>query len=81
MCGIMDQFASGMGKEDHAVFLNCDTLEYDLVPVVLDGIKVVISNTNSPHKLDSGQYNQRVSECQAAVKAYRRFGTMQLGRI
>ncbi len=66
-CGIMDQFASCMGKKDHAVFLNCDTLEFDLVPVKLDGIKIVISNTNSPHKLDAGQYNQRVAECKEAV--------------
>ncbi len=69
MCGIMDQFASGMGKKDHAVYLNCDTLDYELVPVILKGIKIVISNTNSPHKLDSGKYNERVAECQAAVKA------------
>lgn len=69
MCGIMDQFASGMGKKDHAVYLNCDTLEYELVPVLLKGIKIVISNTNSPHKLDSGKYNERVAECQRAVKA------------
>jgi len=68
-CGIMDQFVSAMGKKDHAVFLNCDTLAYDLVPVRLDGIKIVISNTNSPHKLDSGKYNERVAECHAAVKA------------
>ncbi len=68
-CGIMDQFASAMGKKDHAIFLNCDTLDYELVPVKLEGIKIVISNTNSPHKLDSGKYNERVAECQAAVKA------------
>ena len=55
MCGIMDQFASANGKADHAIFLNCDTLDYDLVPVELDGAKIVISNTNSPHKLDSGK--------------------------
>lgn len=73
MCGIMDQFVSGMGKEGHAVFLNCDTLDYDLVPVQLDGIKIVISNTNSPHKLDSGMYNKRVSECHAAVDAINRY--------
>jgi galactokinase len=48
--------------------LNCDTLEYDLVPANLEGIKVIISNTNSPHKLDAGQYNQRVAECKEAVK-------------
>ncbi|MFW6257803.1 MAG: galactokinase [Prolixibacteraceae bacterium] len=68
MCGIMDQFASGMGKANHAIFLDCDTLEYHLVPVELDGAKIVISNTNSPHKLDSGMYNQRVAECHEAVK-------------
>lgn len=73
MCGIMDQFVSGMGKEGHAVFLNCDTLDYDLVPVQLDGIKIVISNTNSPHKLDSGMYNRRVSECHAAVDAISKY--------
>jgi galactokinase len=69
MCGIMDQFASGLGAKDHAIFLNCDTLEYELVPVVLKGCKIVVSNTNSPHKLDSGKYNQRVAECKAAVEA------------
>jgi galactokinase len=73
MCGIMDQFVSGMGKADHAVFLNCDTLDFELVPVKLDGIKIVISNTNSPHKLDSGMYNLRVSECHAAVEAISKY--------
>lgn len=73
MCGIMDQFASGMGKANHAIFLNCDTLDYDLVPVELEGIKIVISNTNSPHKLDSGMYNQRVSECHAALNAISKY--------
>ena len=68
MCGIMDQFASANGKKDHAIFLNCDTLEFELVPVVLKGAKIVITNTHSPHKLESGTYNQRVAECQAAVK-------------
>ncbi len=81
-CGIMDQFVSAMGKKDHAVFLNCDTLAYDLVPVVLDGVKIVISNTNSPHKLDSGKYNERVAECQAAVKAIQPFQKISaLGEI
>ena len=67
-CGIMDQFASANGKKDHAIFLNCDTLDFELVPVKLDGVKVVISNTHSPHKLDSGAYNQRVAECKLAVE-------------
>lgn len=68
-CGIMDQFASGMGKEDHAIFLNCDTLAYELVPVVLDGYKIIVTDTHSPHKLDSGQYNERVAQCKAAIEA------------
>jgi galactokinase len=68
-CGIMDQFASGMGEKDHAIFLNCDTLKYELVPVKLDGVKIVIGNTNSPHSLDSGKYNERVRQCRAAVEA------------
>lgn len=68
MCGIMDQFASAQGRQDHAIYLNCDTLEFDLVPVKLEGIKVVVSNTHSPHHLDSGAYNDRVRQCQLAVQ-------------
>ena len=68
MCGIMDQFASAQGKKDHAIYLNCDTLAFDLVPVKLEGIKVVVSNTHSPHHLDSGAYNDRVRQCQLAVQ-------------
>jgi galactokinase len=67
-CGIMDQFVSANGAKDHAVHLNCDTLEFELVPVKLEGVKIVISNTHSPHKLDSGAYNARVAQCQLAVK-------------
>ncbi len=67
-CGIMDQFISAYGVKDHAVHLNADTLEYELVPVRLEGAKIIISNTHSPHKLDSGAYNQRVAECKTAVE-------------
>ena len=68
MCGIMDQFASAQGKKDHAIYLNCDTLEFEHVPVKLEGIKVVITNTHSPHHLDSGAYNDRVRQCHTAVE-------------
>jgi len=68
MCGIMDQFASAQGKKDHAIYLNCDTLEFEHVPVKLNGIKVVITNTHSPHHLDSGAYNDRVRQCQTALE-------------
>ena len=66
-CGIMDQFVSAHGKKDHAIFLNCDTLEFEAVPVKLEGVKVVISNTHSPHKLGD-EYNDRVRECQLALQ-------------
>lgn len=67
-CGIMDQFASANGAKDNAIHLNCDTLEFEHVPVKLHGVKILISNTHSPHKLDSGAYNQRVAECKLAVE-------------
>ena len=72
-CGIMDQFASAQGKKDHAIYLDCATLDFELVPVKLEGVKVVISNTHSPHKLDSGAYNARVAECKLAVEQLRAF--------
>jgi len=82
MCGIMDQFASGFGKKNHAIFLNCDTNKYELVPVILKNSKIIVSNTNSPHKLDSGKYNERVSECAAAVEAIKPFKNInKLGEI
>lgn len=67
-CGIMDQFAVGMGKKNHAIYLNCDTLDYELVPVKLEGYKLVIANTNKPRGLADSKYNERVAECQTAVK-------------
>ncbi|MBQ6894252.1 MAG: galactokinase [Clostridia bacterium] len=64
-CGIMDQFASAMGKENHAIFLNCRDLSYELVPLDLKGMKIVISNTNKKHSLGSSKYNERRAECEA----------------
>jgi len=66
-CGIMDQFAVGMGKKDHAIFLKCDTLDYELVPIKLEGYKLVIANTNKSRGLADSKYNERVAECQTAV--------------
>jgi len=66
-CGIMDQFISAVGKKDYAVFLNCDTLDYQYVPVELNDYTIVITNTNAPHKLTESQYNQRRSECEQAL--------------
>ncbi|MBN1597386.1 MAG: galactokinase [Bacteroidales bacterium] len=68
-CGIMDQFAVAMGKSNTAIFLNCDTLEYSLVPVKIDGYKIVITNTNKGRKLTDSKYNERRGECQSALDA------------
>ena len=45
-----------------------NSYEFELVPVKLEGVKILISNTHSPHKLDSGAYNARVTQCQLAVE-------------
>lgn len=66
-CGIMDQFAVSMGEKDSALFLNCDTLEYEIVPLVLKNFKLVISNTNKRRELADSKYNERRSECDKAV--------------
>jgi galactokinase len=71
-CGIMDQFASGMGATDHALFLNCDSLEYERVPLKLDGKKIIIANTNKRRGLADSKYNERRAQCEAAVKALRK---------
>ena len=63
-CGIMDQFASAMGKKNHAIFLDCKNLDYKYVPVELDGYKLVLSNTNKKHSLGASKYNERRSECE-----------------
>jgi galactokinase len=71
-CGIMDQFASGMGASDHALFLNCDTLDYKRVPLKLEGRKIVIANTNKRRGLADSKYNERRAQCEAAVEALRK---------
>lgn len=66
-CGIMDQFVSAMGKKDHALFLDCSTLEFEYVPLDLGDCTIVITNTKAPHKLTHSQYNQRRQECEQAL--------------
>ncbi len=66
-CGIMDQFAVGMGASNSGLFLNCDTLEYQMVPLHLSDYKILISNTNKKRKLTDSKYNERRAECEQAV--------------
>ena len=67
-CGIMDQFASAMGRKDHAILLDTETLEYELVPLKLEGKTIVITNTNKKHKLIGSAYNDRRWECSEALE-------------
>lgn len=66
-CGIMDQFISAVGKAEHALLLNCRTLEYKYVPIKLGQNKIVITNSNKPRKLIESKYNERRGECEKAL--------------
>ena len=65
--GIMDQFAVGMGKKDNAILLDCNTLEYAYVPVILKDERIIISNTNKRRWLADSKYNERRGECETAL--------------
>ena len=65
--GIMDQFAVAMGKKDHAILLDCNTLKYAYVPVVLKDEAIVIANTNKRRGLADSKYNERRAECDQAL--------------
>lgn len=66
-CGIMDQFAIAMGKADHAIFLDTNTLDYTYVPLKLDGAKIAIACSNKKRGLGDSKYNERRSECETAL--------------
>ena len=70
--GIMDQFAIGMGVDQRAIYLDTNTLEYDLVPLDLKDNVVVIMNTNKRRELADSKYNERRAECEKAVEELNR---------
>ncbi len=76
-CGIMDQFASAMGKENHAIFLNTADLSYEYAPLVLNGAKIVVTNSNVKHSLVDSKYNERRSECEKALEELRTVVSIQ----
>lgn len=67
-CGIMDQFASAMGKKDCAIFLDTATLAYEYAPIRLTDAKIVITNSKVKHSLVSSAYNDRRRECETALQ-------------
>lgn len=70
--GIMDQFISRCGRSGHALFLDCRSYDYTLVPVAFKDALFVIANTACPRGLTASKYNERVSECTAAVEVLKR---------
>lgn len=71
-CGIMDQFISMMGQKDHALFLDCRTLEYRLIPLELGPYRVVICHSGVKHSLVDSEYNKRRRECETGVAVIKR---------
>lgn len=66
-CGIMDQFAIAMGKENNAIFLDTATLSYEYAPIKLENAKIVIACSNKKRGLGDSKYNERRSECETAL--------------
>lgn len=66
-CGIMDQFAIGMGRRNHAILLDCQTLDYHYTPLQLNEEVLVIANTNKRRGLTDSAYNTRREQCERAL--------------
>jgi galactokinase len=67
-CGIMDQFISVMGRQDHLLLLDCRSHQTELVPMSDPSVSLMIINTNVKHELTGGGYAQRRAQCEAAAK-------------
>ena len=76
-CGIMDQFAVGAGQRDHAILLDCKTLEYELVTLPFTDYRLIIANTNKKRKLLDSKYNERVAECNEALSILKKYVDIQ----
>ncbi|MBN3480159.1 galactokinase [Lactobacillus acidophilus] len=80
--GIMDQFACIMGKKDSAIFLDCNTLEYEYKPLALGDYEIIIMATNKPHTLADSAYNDRVRECHDELeKLQQKLDVKSLGEL
>ena len=81
-CGIMDQFASATGKANNAIFLDCNTLEYEYAPISLDRAKIVVTNSMVKHSLVTSAYNDRRNESSQALKDLQQVcGISSLGEL
>ena len=73
MCGIMDQFASGLGRSDHALLLDCRTLSHVNIPVNLDDHRIVIISSEVKRELASSAYNERRAQCDEGVALFKQY--------
>ncbi|HOT97569.1 MAG TPA: galactokinase [bacterium] len=71
-CGIMDQFISVHGRKDNALFLDCRTLAYQMVPLPSDHTRIIVCNTRIKHELGASEYNKRRRECETGVGQMKR---------
>lgn len=76
-CGIMDQFAVAMSKQNHALLLECDTLRYQYVPFRMRKYAMVILNTNKPRALADSKYNERKAECEQALNIIKKHSAIK----
>lgn len=66
-CGIMDQFAVAASRKDHAVLLQCQSMQHEYIPLQLDDVCIVVLNSNKPRSLSESKYNERRQECDEAL--------------
>jgi galactokinase len=69
--GLLDQFSSLFGREDHALFLDCQSLEFDRVPLGSPGPAIIVCDSKTSRKLADGMYNRRFAECNAVVEYFK----------
>ena len=67
-CGIMDHFASALGNDGSAIYLNTNTLNYSYVPVDFKEYQLIVINTNKKRKLTDSKYNERRQECDKSLE-------------
>jgi galactokinase len=72
-CGVMDMFASIYGQKDFAIKLDCDSLQFEYMPLVLDGYSLVLFNSNVKHSLASSAYNVRRRQCETGINRIKQF--------
>jgi galactokinase len=67
-CGVMDQYVSCLGVQNHALLVDCRSLEYRAIPMALNGVRVVVCNSMVKHDLTAGEYNNRRAACEEGVR-------------